>query len=296
MSSALNRIFRWVLDMPVMDLSSGFRLYRRSALGEIELEGRSYDVLIEAIMRMKHSGFRIVEMPFYYRPRQRGLSRLRARRSAMSYLGTLRRMHRLRNSALSCDYDNRAFDSIIPLQRYWQRKRFKVITGFADSAKLTLDIGCGSSRIARSMPRLIGLDINLRALRYLRRQGVLVASGDIRRLPFRDGEFEQVICSEVIEHLPREVMDFSELARVVAPGGVLIVGTPDYAKWLWRLLEKIYNIVLPQAHGTGHVSQFTAASLRKILDDVGFDVTDRGGVFFGCQLVFKCAKRTKAEE
>ena len=115
---------------------------------------------------------------------------------------------------------------------------------------------------------------------YLRRQGVLAVSGDLRGLPFRDGQFPQVICSEVIEHLYAEQMDFSELARVIAPGGTLVIGTPNYAKWMWRLLERIYNLVLPQAHG-----------LREILDGVGIDVVARGGVFFGSQLVFKCVKR-----
>ena len=289
-SRMLNRLFRWVLDMPVRDLSSGFRMYSRRALDEIELEGASYDVLIESLLRIKAAGFLIEEIPFHYRSRS-GLAKLRARRSARSYLRTFRRMRQLRNSWSACDYDDRAFDSIIPLQRYWQRKRYREITGFSDPSKLTLDIGCGSSRIARSMPRLVGLDLNVKPLRYLRRQGVLAVSGDLTQLPFRDGEFPQVICSEVIEHLPAERMDFDELARVIEPGGTLVIGTPNYAKWMWRLLEKIYNIVLPQAHGTGHVSQYTHVTLKQKLAAVGIDVVARGGVFFGCQLVFKCVKR-----
>jgi len=289
-SRALNRLFRWVLDMPVKDLSSGFRMYRRGTLDEIELESSSYDVLIESLLKVKAAGFRIEEIPFHYRARP-GAASLRARRSAGSYLSTFRRMRGLRNSWAACDYDDRAFDSIIPLQRYWQRKRYREITGFSDPSKLTLDIGCGSSRIARSMPRLVGLDLNVKPLRYLRRQGVLVVSGDLTRLPFRDGQFPQVICSEVIEHLPAEAMDFAELARVIEPGGTLVIGTPNYAKWLWLLLEKIYNIVLPQAHGTGHVSRYTHVTLKEKLAEVGVDVVQRGGVFFGCQLVFKCIKR-----
>jgi SAM-dependent methyltransferase len=282
--------------MPVADLSSGFRLYRREALAEVELAGRSYDVLIEALLRMKSAGFTIEEMPFYYRPRRKGSTLGRLLRTATSYLATLVRMYRLRNNSLSCDYDDRAYDSVIPLQRYWQRRRYRVVTGFAEESKLTLDIGCGSSRIARSMPHLIGLDVNLRPLRYLRRQGVLAASGSITRLPFRDGQFDQVICSEVIEHLPESVCDFAELARVVAPGGTLIIGTPDYDRWLWRLLERVYKLVLPEAHGKGHVSRYTAAKLEEKLRSVGIDVVERGGVFFGCQLVFKCVKREKKEE
>ncbi len=50
--------------------------------------------------------------------------RARAKLGA-DYLGTFRKMWRLRNSVDSCDYDTRAFYSKIPLQRYWQRRRYR---------------------------------------------------------------------------------------------------------------------------------------------------------------------------
>jgi cellulose synthase/poly-beta-1,6-N-acetylglucosamine synthase-like glycosyltransferase len=37
---------------------------------------------------------------------------------------------------------------------------------------------------------------------------------------------------------------FREMVRVLAPGGVLILGTPDYSRWIWRVIERVYGWVL----------------------------------------------------
>ena len=53
---------------------------------------------------------------------------------------------KLRNSIAAADYDYRAFDSPIPLQRYWQRSRFRIASELMAGEGPVLDVGCGSSR------------------------------------------------------------------------------------------------------------------------------------------------------
>ena len=67
-------------------------------------------------------------------------------------------MWTLRNSIASADYDERAFYSLIPLQRYWQRRRHAIISRVARDAGRTLDVGCGSSIIMQSLNNAVGLD------------------------------------------------------------------------------------------------------------------------------------------
>jgi SAM-dependent methyltransferase len=51
-------------------------------------------------------------------------------------------------------------------------------------------------------------------------------AGSVTTLPFGDGAFECCLCSEVMEHVKEDDQGFSELARVLAPGGLLLITTP----------------------------------------------------------------------
>ena len=127
LSWILNWVFRMTLALPIKDLSSGYRMYRRSVLEEIEPVGEDFNVLIEILVRLYCLGHSVHEVPFHYHPRLEGVSNARLFRFAVSYLKTLVRLWKLRNSGESSDYDARAFNSMLLPQRYWQRKRYQII-------------------------------------------------------------------------------------------------------------------------------------------------------------------------
>ncbi len=270
LSRLLNVVYRRGLSLPVRDLSSGYRLYRRESLRSLSFQANDFDLLEEILIRMMAAGHPIEEVPFRYRT---GPSKSRARlaRFAKSYLRTFGSMWKLRNSIASADYDARAFDSIIPLQRYWQRRRHAVITTMAAAGGTVLDVGCGSSRIMGSR-RMVGLDIVLAKLRYARRYGNPLVHGSISALPFKDASFDTVICSEVIEHVPADAKVFDELERVLKPGGRLILGTPDYDRWRWRTLEWLYGRLSPGGYADEHITHFARRNLTTYLEARGMTV------------------------
>lgn len=270
LSRILNAVFRRVLAIDIRDMSSGFRLYRREALQEVEITRPNFDALEEILIKIVGMGHPVAEIPFTYKAREAGVSKARVIKFGIQLARTLHTLWQLRNGCDWCDYDWRAHDSKHFLQRYWQRKRHEIILGWHQPGLKALDVGCGSSRILASVPGMIGLDVSMQKLRFMRRQGCPTLRGSVYSLPFPDGAFEEVIFSQVIEHIPKHPAIMSEIRRVMKPGGRLIIGTPDYDRMFWVILENFYNALKPEAYAHEHISHYTLGSMRKLLADNGF--------------------------
>ena len=100
-----------------------------------------------------------------------------------------------------------------------------------------LDIGCGSAlvadRVADLDARYIGLDFPAHHITYARKRfdglrhplRTRFVRGDGEELPIRSKSIDTVVFSEVIEHLMRPELAVWEIARVLRPGGVLVMTT-----------------------------------------------------------------------
>lgn len=102
-----------------------------------------------------------------------------------------------------------------------------------------LDAGCGtggmikSLRVAHSDWSLTGLDFMPLACKLAReRTGVEVVQGSITELPFTDGAFDAVVSADVVCQVEDGARALREFARVVRPGGVVLVNVPAFM-WLW---------------------------------------------------------------
>ena len=273
-SYVLNGFLRRVLSVPIGDLSSGFRLYRRAAVEGLELTSRNFEVQEEVLVKAWAQGFSVTEIPFTYFPREAGRSHARMLRFGMDILRATFSLWRLRNSIASADYDERAFYSIIPLQRYWQRKRHAITVSWTRNAGRILDAGCGSSIIIQSLNNAVGMDYSHNKVRFLRRYGMPLVRGSAFALPFRDASFDCVISSQVIEHIPYDEVLFSEMKRVLRPGGMLVLGTPDYDTLGWRTIEPLYGALQPGGYKDEHITHYTRARLGEILERHGFIYED----------------------
>jgi dolichol-phosphate mannosyltransferase len=270
LSRLLNLWMRRLLSMPVCDLSSGFRLYRRAVLQDLNLVARNFEVIEEVLVKAYAQGYSLCEVPFTYFPRESGRSHARLLRFGLDLIRSSLSLWKLRNSISSADYDERAFYSLIPLQRYWQRRRHRIAISWARGADRVLDIGCGSSVIIQSLNNAVGMDVSMGKLRFLRRRGIELVRGSAFSLPFRDDAFDCVISSQVIEHIPYDDVLFTEMKRVLAPGGLLIIGTPDYSTLGWQIIEPLYGRLMPGGYRDEHITHYTRESLSGILVDHGF--------------------------
>jgi dolichol-phosphate mannosyltransferase len=271
LSRILNLTFRRALSVPLRDMSSGFRFYRREIVAGLDLASRDFDVLEEILVKAYNQGWNIREVPFHYMPRVTGKSHAKLIQFGKAYLRTIVRMWQMRNAVDAADYEYRAFKSPVWLQRYWQHERRRLVTKFAGGAGRTLDIGCGSSRILLSMPAAIGVDLSHWKLRWLRPHHPSLAEARAESLPFRDGSFPAVVCSQVLQYVSEPDRALAEAWRVLKPGGVLVIGIPDHGRWTWRLLERMYLKILPFTRRPyGH--PFTRKRLEAELRRSGFEI------------------------
>jgi len=70
LSRLLNVFLRRLWSLPVRDVSSGYRLYRRAALEGLEFTSTNFEVLGEILVRLYARGYGVVEVPFTYFPRR----------------------------------------------------------------------------------------------------------------------------------------------------------------------------------------------------------------------------------
>ncbi len=271
LSRLLNKVFARGLGLRARDMSSAFRLYDARVLQGLDLRARDFAIVQEILVKVCAEGWRVREIPFRYVPRAFGSSNARLVPFGLAYLRTFYRLWKLRNSISSGDYDDRAFDSSIPLQRYWQRRRFRLVTGHIPPGTRTLDVGCGSSRIIGALPPgSVAVDIQMRKLRYARRFDRSLVRASAFSLPFADGIFPCVVCSQVIEHVPHDSPILSELSRVLMPGGRLILGTPDYAGWQWPMIEAAYARLAPGGYADEHIAHYTRDGLVDMFQRQGY--------------------------
>jgi SAM-dependent methyltransferase len=198
------------------------------------------------------------------------------------------------------DYQYRALHSGHPMQRFWHRGKLalveRLVKPHLTAGSRFLEIGCGAGNlllqavVRDSYP--VALDLSLQALTFVRSRleeassfpdapcayACVQSIGEL--LPLPGNTFECVILSEVIEHLPAPEVSILEAARVLRPGGRLLVTTPNYRS-LWPIMEWMVDRSnkAPQMAGGQHISRFNPASLRRLLADCRLDPEYFGTIY-----------------
>ena len=144
-----------------------------------------------------------------------------------------------------------------------------------------LDVGCGTGDFTAALSAagadVIGVDVAQAALARARARHPEL---DFRQvpfagpLPFEVGAFDLVWASEVIEHVADTARWLSEVRRVLAPGGRLLVTTPSHG----RLLVALGGIERFSEPVGDHLHLYTKRSLRSLLDEFGFSEIEVRGV------------------
>ncbi|MBD3251357.1 methyltransferase domain-containing protein [Candidatus Uhrbacteria bacterium] len=156
------------------------------------------------------------------------------------------------------------------------------------------DIGCAAGRqafiAAKKAKYVIGTDIADSFMEFARKQkevqqiqNVDFVTTPLERLPFKDQEFNKIICSEVIEHVLDLNTSLNELNRVLDSHGMILITVPNLNAdgTLWgRLLRSLgirtftpltdFSPESLKNNGDSHVREFSVRSLTTKLKQAGF--------------------------
>lgn len=202
--------------------------------------------------------------------------------------------------AVAGDYQYRALHSGHPMQRFWHGGKLtmidQLIRPHLKAGSRLLEVGCGAGNlllratVRGSYP--VALDLAMQSLTFVRsrlqetRSGPEAPSGFVctqaigELLPLADKSFDCVLLSEVIEHLEAPPVSIREAARVLRPGGRLLVTTPNYRSF-WPLMERMVDLLnmAPKMAGEQHITHFDPASLRQLLVDSGLRIEHFGTIY-----------------
>ena len=174
-------------------------------------------------------------------------------------------------------------EAVSPWRHHLKKRRLYVSTrirqalqqrGRERAARL-LDLGCGDGTnltwLNEFAESLYGSDYN--ALRLARARARMpnarLFMGNILDYPVVDDFFDVVLFNHVIEHIPDDRAALETAYRILAPGGLLVLGTPNEGSWWWQLAYKRAPEI---RRTTDHVHFYTAETIGRKMEQAGFKV------------------------
>lgn len=116
--------------------------------------------------------------------------------------------------------------------------------------------------------RPLGVEISAYAAGLAVGKGLDVRTGSLAVLANFNDRFEAVTMWDVLEHLPDPKTDLSIVHTLSAPGGLLVINTPNAASFLARCLGRRWHLLVPPEH----LFYFTPKAVTKLLDEAGFEI------------------------
>lgn len=169
--------------------------------------------------------------------------------------------------------DRESLFSVNGLVRRIHRKH--VVHAAVYARGMLLDVGCGRAPyrdVFSRVDRYVGLD--------RRRGSIADVYGDGMVLPFREGCFDTVFCSQALEHVPEPSRMMGEMVRVLKKGGILILTAPH----MWGIHEEPRDYFRFTSYGLAYLAQKSGLEGVTVRPMAGYWVTAGARLCYYVQL------------
>jgi ubiquinone/menaquinone biosynthesis C-methylase UbiE len=158
-----------------------------------------------------------------------------------------------------------------------------------------LDVGCGTGAASRAAAEIgaavVGVDLSPKMVKKAvslaaTRENLAFEVADVEHLPFPDGRFTAVLCSNAFHHYPDPAGAVAEMYRVLAPGGRLALGDATSDLRAARIADRFLRWFEP-----GHVRLYRAAELGAFVQDAGLERVELRKISEGSFAIVRGVKR-----
>lgn len=180
-------------------------------------------------------------------------------------------------------HQEKAYDIVNLVLEEFHRHRLRVFrrifARYIPVGANVLDAGSGYSLIRLTRPdwpfHVTCVDLDEAAMHKMAAEAPEYrwVTGDAASLPFEDGSFDAVYAGEIIEHLPDPRSGFAEWLRVLKPGGVIILSTPNQHR-LMNVINRTVDVINPE-----HISEMSYRELNAMMRESGLEVLHREGIY-----------------
>ena len=173
----------------------------------------------------------------------------------------------------------------------------RIATAGCLGGKRVLEVGAGSGRdglvLASRGAAVVSLDYSLPSLRLVAAQtagigSLAVCCGDAFALPFADGTFDVVFHQGLLEHFRNPDDLIAENARVLKPGGIILVDVPQ--RYHYYTVVKHILIAL-HLWFAGWEREYSVAELERLLRKHSFSIVSSYGEWFNPPMWYRMLRR-----
>ena len=156
------------------------------------------------------------------------------------------------------------------VSKWLERGRLQQAAPFLNSP--LLDIGCGNFAALNAAPKeYVGIDLSKEMMPGSSDRQIQALLAAAFSLPFANETFQTVLMMAVIEHLEDPEACLQEVARVLRPGGQVVLTTPTPPGD--RIHHLLARLGITSSHASAeHVSIFSQGTLKALLEELGFAV------------------------